>query len=185
MKRGVSCLAFATALCLYLATTANGADVKEGQKAPNIELPATQIETILPEKKGAKTLSLSDLKGKKNVVLFFFPKAMTPGCTVECQTFRDHAKQFAQHDTVLIGISTDTLALQEKFTQRDKLNFPLFADAEKKASEAFGVLAGKAFAQRWTFVIDKEGTVRKIYTKVVPKQHADEVLEYVKQNLKK
>ncbi len=86
---------------------------------------------------------------------------------------------------MVIGVSVDNLDTQKKFTEKENLNFPLFADADKKAAEAFGVLSKVGFAQRWTFVIDKKGIVRKIYTKVSPAQHADEVLAYVKENLKK
>lgn len=78
MLRCVTCLAFGAALCLLGAAPSAQAQVKEGQPAPDIELPATQIEKVLPDKKDAKTLSLKDLRGK-NVVLFFFPKAMTKG----------------------------------------------------------------------------------------------------------
>lgn len=86
---------------------------------------------------------------------------------------------------MLLGISTDTLDTQAKFAEKENLNFPLLADGDKKVAEAFGVLAGKAFAQRHTFVIDKKGVVRKIYTKVSPAQHPDEVLAFIKENLKK
>ncbi len=86
---------------------------------------------------------------------------------------------------MVIGISTDTLDAQKQFTEKEKLNFPLFADADKKAAEAFGVLTAKSFAQRQTFVIDKKGVVRKVYPKVAAATHADEVLAYVKENLGK
>jgi peroxiredoxin Q/BCP len=86
---------------------------------------------------------------------------------------------------VVIGISTDKLADQEKFTTRDKLPFPLFADADKKISKAYGVLGKAGFAARQTFVIDKKGVIRKVYTKVSVKEHAEEVLEYVKKELAK
>lgn len=82
-----------------------------------------------------------------------------------------------------MGISTDTLALQQKFTDKEKLNFSLIADADKKASKAFGVLRASGTANRVTFVIDKKGVVRKIYAKVNPGNHPAEVLEYVKKNL--
>jgi peroxiredoxin Q/BCP len=84
----------------------------------------------------------------------------------------------------VIGISTDNLADQKKFTDKEQLNFPLFADAEQKTAKAFGVLmANRPFAQRVTFVIDKKGIIRKIYSKVDVKKHPDEVLAYVKENL--
>jgi peroxiredoxin Q/BCP len=86
---------------------------------------------------------------------------------------------------VVIGVSTDNLESQRKFAQQEKLNFPLGADSDKKVAEAFGVLGKAGFAQRWTFVIDKKGVVRKVYMNVKPAEHPDEVLAYVKENLKK
>ena len=158
--------------------------IKEGDKAPDVALPATQISKVLPGKKDGDTLSLKDLKGK-NVVLFFYPKAMTRGCTVESCGFRDVAADFAKLDTVVLGISTDDLAAQQQFTDKEKLNFPLLADPEKKLTRVFGALSERGFASRYTFVIDKTGTVRKVYTTVSPANHPAEVLEYVKTNLAK
>jgi peroxiredoxin Q/BCP len=160
--------------------------VQEGQTAPDVTLQATQIQKVLPDKKDAKTMSLKDFQGArgKNVVLFFFPKAMTPGCTVESCGFRDRYDDFAKLDTVIIGISADNLDDQIKFTDKEKLSFPLFADPDKKAIDAFGVLnPDRGLANRYTFVIDKKGVVRKVYTKVSPKAHPDEVLDYIKENL--
>jgi peroxiredoxin Q/BCP len=90
-------------------------------------------------------------------------------------------------DTVVIGVSTDTLKLQEKFTEKEKLTFPLVADTEQKAAKAFGVIAaGKTTAQRATFVIDKEGNIAKIYAPVKSAgDHPGEVLEFVRTKLKK
>jgi thioredoxin-dependent peroxiredoxin len=157
---------------------------KEGEKAPDIELQATQIDKVKP---GAKTLKLSDFStgaNRKNVVLFFYPKAMTPGCTVESCGFRDVSADLAKLDTVVIGISTDPLDLQQQFTDKEKLNFPLFADPEKKATQAYGALSPRGMASRYTFVIDKQGTVRKVYTTVSPQNHPAEVVKFVKENLK-
>ena len=85
---------------------------------------------------------------------------------------------------MVIGISTDKLEDQQKFTDKESLNFPLLADADQQATKAFGVLmAGRPFAQRVTFVIDKKGTVRKVYEVKVIQKHPDEVLAYVKENL--
>jgi thioredoxin-dependent peroxiredoxin len=163
-----------------------GTKVQEGKPAPDIELEAANIEKALPDKKDAKTLTLKAFKGKKNIVLFFYPKAMTPGCTVESCGFRDRIKKFEDVDTVVIGISTDKLADQVKFTEKENLNFPLFADPEKKVTRDFGALnAGRGLAARVTFVIDKNGVVRKIYRTgtVNPSKHPDEVLDYIKENL--
>jgi len=85
---------------------------------------------------------------------------------------------------VIIGISVDTLEAQEAFAKKESLKFPLYADATKKTTEAFGVLSARGFASRTTFVIDKQGVVKKVYTTVKPAEHAEEVLKYVKENLK-
>jgi len=159
--------------------------IEEGKPAPMIELEATQIGKLLPDKKDAKTLNLSDFKGKKNVVLYFYPKAMTGGCTKESCGFRDRTEDLAKYDTVVIGISTDKVAAQQEFTDKEKLNFPLFADPEKKATKAFGVLGKNGFAMRWTFIIDKEGVVRKVYDAVDPGKHPAEVAEFVKKTFGK
>jgi peroxiredoxin Q/BCP len=91
-------------------------------------------------------------------------------------------EQFAQLDTVVIGISTDNLADQEKFAEKERLNFPLLADNEQKVTKAFGVLMpGRPFAQRATFVLDKKGVIRKIYPKADATKHPDEVLDFLKQ----
>jgi peroxiredoxin Q/BCP len=184
MYRRIAVAALFLCVCLIRAEDKKeeAQKVEEGKPAPDITLEATQIGTVLPDKKDAKTLSLKDLKGK-NVVLYFFPKAMTPGCTKESCAFRDATAAFAKLDTVVIGISTDKLDDQMKFTDKEKLNFPLFADPDKKATKAFGALSDRGFASRYTFVIDKKGIVRKIYTKVTPADHPEEVLKYVKENL--
>jgi peroxiredoxin Q/BCP len=155
-----------------------------GKRAPPIDLPAVNVEAALPEKKGAKALRLSDLKGK-NVVLFFYPKALTAGCTIESCGFRDRAADFKKRDTVLLGISTDPLAKQDEFAKKNQLNFPLLADADKKVAKAYGVLTDNGFAKRVTFVIDRQGVVRKVYDKVVARDHPAEVLKFVEQGLEK
>jgi peroxiredoxin Q/BCP len=173
-------------LGLLLAGAARAADdkVEVGKPAPSFELPATSIGNVLPDKKDAKKLTLEDFKGRKNVVLFFFPKAMTPGCTAQCKGFTRLQNEFAKLDTVAIGISTDTLADQEKFTERDSLKIPLFADSGKDIAKAYGVLnPTRGFANRVTFVIDKKGIVRKITKVSSAKDDPDETLKYVKDNL--
>src|SRR5262249_41841640 len=110
-----------------------------GKPAPAIDLPATSVGTVLPDKKDAKTLNLKDLHGK-NVVLFFYPRAMTKGCTVESCGFRDRVDKFAALDTVVLGISTDTVDLQDQFTKKEKLSFPLLADSKKEVTKAYGAL---------------------------------------------
>jgi peroxiredoxin Q/BCP len=180
----------AAGLCAVLALAAGAARAQKdpvglpevGKPAPAFDLPATQVGSVLPAKKDAATLSLKDLKGK-NVVLFFFPKAMTKGCTIESCGFRDMIPKFAAADAVVVGISNDSLALQEKFTKKEKLSFPLLADADKSVTKAYGALSAKDRPSRYTFVIDKAGVLRKIYTKVNPQKHPEEVLSYVKKDL--
>jgi peroxiredoxin Q/BCP len=168
-----------------LAGAALAADgkVEVGKPAPTFELPATSIGNVLPDKKDAKKLTLEDFKGRKNVVLFFFPKAMTPGCTAQCKNFTKLRDDFAKLDTVVIGISTDNLADQEKFTSKDSLTIPLLADAEKETAKAYGVLGKAGYASRVTFVIDKKGIVRKITKVIIPAGDAQDTLKFVKENL--
>jgi peroxiredoxin Q/BCP len=155
-----------------------------GKPAPSFDLPATSIGKVLPDKKDASKLSLKDLRGK-NVVLFFYPKAMTRGCTIESCGFRDRVEKFSGQDTVIVGISNDSLGDQEKFTKKENLSFPLLADTDKSVTKAYGALGSRGFPSRYTFVIDKKGVLRKVYTKVSPTNHPDEVLEYVKDELNK
>ncbi len=185
MLFGILCAALVALTGSPLAVAREeAAQVEVGKPAPPIELPATQIGKVLPDKKDAKTLTLKDFEGKKNVVLFFYPKAMTRGCTKESCTYRDLNKEFAKLDTVIVGISTDKLDAQKQFTEKESLNFPLFADADKTIAKAYGVLnPERGFANRVTFVIDKKGIVRKIYTKVDPEKNPEEVRTWIKENL--
>lgn len=147
-------------------------EIKEGGPAPEIDLQAENGERF----------RLSDLRGKK-VVLYFYPKANTPGCTLEACQFRDTSKQFAGRNAVIVGVSPDTPAAQQKFKTGRMLPFTLLADVEKTAAEAYGVwklksLAGKKYmgVERSTFVIGEDGRIEKIYRKVKAAGHAAEVL---------
>lgn len=181
-------LAAVLALGLILPACAQEEDtqlkVKEGDPLPEVELMVVQPEKALPALKGEEAISLQDFEGKKNVVLFFYPKAMTKGCTIESCGFRDMADRFAEQDTVILGISTDDVSAQTQFIEKESLNFPLLADNELKLSRMLGVMReGGKVTQRVTFVVDKEGVIRKIYSEVSPQDHPQEVLEYVKENL--
>lgn len=163
-----------------LAWTARAVEVlKEGAKAPEVKLKAVGMKAVGME--DGKEFTLADMGKKgKNVVLFFYPKAMTSGCTKESCGFRDVYAELAKLDTVVIGISTDNATDQQKFIAKEKLNFPLIADPEKKATGAFGALAPSGYAKRYSFVIDKAGVVRKVYTTVDVNKHPAEVLAFVK-----
>ena len=145
--------------------------LKVGDRAPEIKVLTDSGEAF----------KLSALKGKR-VVLYFYPKADTPGCTVEACEFRDSAEALAGKDAVVIGVSPDKPAAQAKFKQKYGLNFILLADDEKQAAEAYGVWKEKNMygrkvmgIERTTFVIGPDGKIEKIYNKVKAKGHAAEV----------
>jgi peroxiredoxin Q/BCP len=138
-------------------------------------------EFTLQDENG-KEISLKSLRGKV-VVLYFYPRADTPGCTVEACEFRDTYKQMQKTGAVLLGISPDTPQAQKKFQDKFKLPFSLLADADKKVADAFGVLQEKNMygkkvmgIERSTFVIGPDGKIERIYGKVKAKGHAAEVL---------
>ncbi|MBV8570672.1 MAG: thioredoxin-dependent thiol peroxidase [Acidobacteriaceae bacterium] len=145
---------------------------KEGSLAPPISLNTDSGEHF----------DLSSLKGK-NVVLYFYPKADTPGCTKEACEFRDNSKKFSHANTVVVGVSPDQSSAQAKFKARFNLPFTLLADPDHKAAEAYGVwkeksMYGKKYMgiERTTFVIDPEGKIKKIFPKVKVEGHAEQVL---------
>lgn len=148
--------------------------LQEGDKAPSFKLPD----------QNGKVVSLNDFKGKKNVVLYFYPKDLTPGCTTEACDFSSNLKQFEKKDAVVLGVSLDDEARHLKFIEKYKLAHSLLADVNRKASEAYGVyqqksLYGKKFMGivRSTFVIGKDGKIKKIFPKVKVAGHWKEVLE--------
>ena len=151
-------------------------EIKEGNKAPDF--------TALDQ--NGKKVKLSSFKGKKNIVLYFYPKDMTPGCTTQACDFRDQLKKFK--NTVILGVSIDSQERHQKFIEKYDLPFSLLADTDKKVVQKYGVwqekkLYGKTFMGiiRTTFVIDKTGTVKKIFPKVKVKNHIEEVLKELKE----
>jgi thioredoxin-dependent peroxiredoxin len=147
----------------------------EGDPAPPIFL-ATD---------SGQPFELSSLLGQ-NVVLYFYPKADTPGCTKESCDFRDHSRKFSKANTVIVGISPDASKAQAKFKDKFDLPFTLLADNEHKTAEAYGVWVEKSMygrkymgIERTTFLIDPKGVIKKIFPKVKVEGHAAEVLEYV------
>jgi peroxiredoxin Q/BCP len=135
-----------------------------------------------------KEISLKSLRGKV-VVLYFYPRADTPGCTVEACEFRDTYKQMQKTGAVLLGISPDTPKAQKKFQEKFNLPFPLLADADKKVADVFGVLQMKNMygkkvmgIVRTTFIIGPDGKIQHIFPKVKAEGHAGEVLAYLKES---
>lgn len=148
-----------------------------GQAAPDFKLPSTDD----------KDVSLSDFKGKQSVVLYFYPRDDTPGCTAEACSFRDLRSLFNQHGAEILGVSPDTIKSHKKFQQKHHLTFPLLADSDHAVAEQYGVWQQKKFMgreymgiARTTFVIDPEGKIKAIFPNVKVEGHADKVLEALK-----
>jgi peroxiredoxin Q/BCP len=150
--------------------------VKEGNKAPAFNLESTSGEKI----------ALKDLKDK-TVVLYFYPKDNTSGCTKEAESFRDDYKNFQTKDVVLLGISPDSRESHQKFTEKLGLPFPLLVDKDHKIAEKYGVwvekkMYGKTYygIQRATFIIGPDGRIKKVYPNVKVKEHSQQVLDDLK-----
>jgi thioredoxin-dependent peroxiredoxin len=184
MLRFALLAALAAAVGVPFSAAPAGADdttlnVKVGDKFPDVPLAAAQIDKV---KKDAKTISIADLKGK-TVIIFFYPKALTGGCTKESCGFRDlmKDKDFPK-DVVVLGASADTVELQQKFIDTNTLPMALLADTEMKLIKELGIRNGAkgTTPKRVTFVVDKEGKVAKIYDKVDVNAHPKEVVEFAK-----
>ena len=151
-------------------------NVKVNDKAP---------EFTLPDQNG-KEVSLKDFRGQY-VILYFYPRADTPGCTVEACEFRDSYRKIQNTGAVILGISPDQPKAQKKFEEKYKLPFTLLGDADKKVCNAFGVIQEKNMygkkvmgVARSTFIIGPDGKIKHIFEKVKPLGHAEEVLSYLK-----
>jgi peroxiredoxin Q/BCP len=147
-----------------------------GKPAPDFTLPSTTGEPV----------TLRQFKGKKTVILYFYPKDETPGCTREACDFRDHTAEFEKLNTVVLGVSTDGLESHKQFLEKHKLPFPLLSDEDAAVSRKYGVykqrnLYGKKYMgiERTTFVIDRTGRIAQIYPKVKVDGHIEALLEFV------
>ena len=150
--------------------------VSIGEKVPPFSLSAT----------GDQKVNLTGLKGK-NIVLYFYPKDNTPGCTLEGQDFRDNFRKFSSRNTKILGVSLDKLSLHEKFKKNQNFPFDLIADEDEILCKMFDVIKEKNMygkkvmgVERSTFLIDAKGILRNEWRKVKVKGHVDEVLEAVK-----
>ena len=148
-----------------------------GDQAPDFNLPANNGQTV----------NLKDYRGKKNVIIYFYPKDDTPGCTVEACGFRDSIKMIEKQDTVVFGVNADSVGSHEKFIQKFKLPFLLLSDATKKMCQNYDVIAQKSMfgkkylgIARTTFVVDKQGKIAQVFTNVKPQGHNDEILSFLK-----
>lgn len=147
--------------------------IKEGATAPAFKAKNADGETV----------SLKDLRGHK-VVLYFYPKDDTPGCTKEACSFRDAFAKFKKRGITVLGVSPDSETSHKKFEAKYKLPFSLLSDADRSIAEAYGVWGEKKFmgrtymgVHRTTFLIDEKGKIKKVFEKVKPEDHASEVLE--------
>lgn len=146
--------------------------LQEGDKAPD----------FTAKDQDGNTRSLEDYKGKK-LVVFFYPKASTPGCTAEACNLRDNWEKFQAEGYEILGVSADTQKRQQNFKNKQQLPFPLLADEDKEVINAFGVWGPKKFMgkkydgiHRTTFVIDEQGTITDVISKVKTKDHAAQIL---------
>ena len=155
--------------------------LESGKKAPAFNLLNQNGEKV----------RLSSFAGKKNIVLYFYPKAMTPGCTVQACGIRDSQREFAKLDTVVLGVSPDPVSRLQKFREKQDLNFDLLSDEDHAIAEKYGVWGLKKFMGREfmgilrsTFIIGKDGLIKEVIDKVNTKTHHDDVIGYIKANLK-
>ncbi len=146
--------------------------LKEGDVAPKFSVATS----------GGGKISLADYKGQ-NVILYFYPKDDTPGCTKEACAFRDHFAEFKKKGAVVLGVSPDSVKSHDKFVDKFNLSFTLLSDEDKKIVEAYGVWGEKTFmgrkyqgVYRVTFLIGPDGRIKKIWPAVKPDEHAEEVL---------
>ncbi len=164
-------LSLAAPLLALTLTTAlpvlRGADLPTaGSQAPDFTLQSQQ----------GKTISLKDFRGQW-VVLYFYPKDMTPGCTIEAHNFQRDLDQYTAKHAAIIGISADTVDSHQQFCTKESLTFRMLADPGKEVIASYGSLAPNGMvAARNTFLIDPKGVIRKVYTKVNPNPHSQEVL---------
>ena len=135
-------------------------------------------------------VALKDFKGEKNVVLYFYPKAMTPGCTVQACGIRDTKKKFSSTKTVVLGVSPDEPKRLVKFIEKEGLNFDLLSDPDHGIADKYGAWGPKKFMGkeydgilRSTFIIGKDGKLKHVMDKVKTKSHHDDVLNWIKENL--
>jgi thioredoxin-dependent peroxiredoxin len=147
--------------------------IEPGQQAPGFELPDQD----------GRTVKLSDFRGQP-VVVYFYPKADTPGCTTQACGVRDHHSDYASVDAVVLGISPDPVSKVKRFHDKHALNFPLLADADHAVADAYGVWMQKSMYgrtyfgnERTTFVVDPDGRVAQVLRKVKPATHDQQVLE--------
>jgi peroxiredoxin Q/BCP len=167
LKTVFAALAAAAALTAALVAQSPAAvTLKVGDQAPDFTLKASD----------GKTYSLADYRGKKAVVVAWFPKAFTQGCTLECKSLAANGDRLRKYDVAYFMASVDAIEDSTKFAESEKADFPLLSDADKSVATRWGVLAPRGFANRWTFYIDKNGRVAHIDRAVNPETSAEDII---------
>ena len=154
----------------WAAVPAGAADLKVGDPAPDFTLKASD----------GKTYKLSDFKGKQAVVLAWFPKAFTQGCTIECKSLAEHGDMIKKYKAQYFMISVDPLDQNMKFPEAEHADFPLLSDPSKDTANAYGVLGMMGFASRWTFYIGTDGRITAIDKSVKPATSAEDMAATLK-----
>lgn len=159
------------ALVAGLAFGAVAAELKPGDAAPDFKLQGSD----------GKMYQLSDFKGKKAVVLAWFPKAFTPGCTAECKAMREQGDVLRKTEATYFTASVDDAETNKKFAESLMLDYPILADPTKETAKAYGVLNDRGMANRWTFYIAKDGKISHIDKQVKPAQHGNDIAAKLKE----
>ena len=167
MKNFKTLFLFLFVLFILAACGGNAETLKENDLAPNFTM----------EEANGMSYTLSDYRGKSPVVIYFYPKASTPGCTKQACGIRDEYEKFAENNIVVLGVSIDSKESLKEFMKEYSLNFPLLSDHDKKVAESYDVLNNVGLASRITFIIDKDGKIAKIIRDVDVDTHADEVFQ--------
>jgi peroxiredoxin Q/BCP len=159
--------AFSLFILFFIACGGNAENLKISDKAPDFTL----------QDSDGNSYTLSAYKGISPVVIYFYPKARTPGCTKQACGIRDSWSKFSENGIIVLGISVDSKEDIKEFISENNLNFPLLSDEKKEVSRAYGVLNNLGLASRITFVVDKEGKIAEIIRDVDVQKHADQVFE--------
>lgn len=157
--------------CLLMAFTLPAAALEVGDMAPEFQLPGSD----------GQTHRLSDYRGKQTVVLAWFPKAYTSGCTIECKSLAENGPLIREYDVSYFMASVDPLADNKGFAQETGADFPLLSDEDKSVAQAYDVLSTRGFAQRHTFYIGKDGRILKIDADIRPATSAEDMVENLSQ----
>jgi thioredoxin-dependent peroxiredoxin len=167
MKRVIS---FFTVV-LASAALLSAAPLKQGDNAPDFELKGSD----------GKTYKLSDFKGKKPVVIAWYPKAFTGGCTKECKALKEQGDEIRKYDVAYFTASVDDAETNKKFAESLGLDYPILSDPSKETAKSFGVLNDRGMANRWTFYIDKNGKIARVDQQVNTENHGKDIAAALKE----